>query len=373
MNRLFILLSIIIAIPSVKGQTVLTISGNGFRDGDSLVMRTVDRNHPGTSGRNAVWDFSNAEMGRVHTLHHRLFGDKFSTSEGCTLWRTVIHEDTLLLTGFENRHTLMEYDEPLPLLRYPFSFGDSVMGCFQGIGKWCDRTFMRVWGYGITRADAMGTLILPSCDTLRNVLRVHSVRRTWHFDYDSIHTWSILREVVRQEEMGGIVPNASKAVPVITDTYAWYAPGWRYPVFRMDASTDGMANKTFAVMYPPEVQIGLDYDMENDLLRQRMSISGGDGLSGYGTEESTKAMTAQTTSYDASTGTVTITFSLSRPASVHMLLSDVAGVAWRSTEQSYDNGGTFSLQFDCSGLPHGQYALRIMCGSDVVVEKFNVR
>ena len=63
---------------------------------------------------------------------------------------------------------------------------------------------MRVWGDGVTRADSEGTLILSSGDTLRHVLRVHSMRRTWQAGYDSIRTWGSLHNMVRQETREGL-------------------------------------------------------------------------------------------------------------------------------------------------------------------------
>ena len=89
----------------IKAQTTIALSNNGFRDGDSLVMRKVDGTLPGMSGRDAVWDFSDALTRRVHTLRYDLEGDSFSAHEDGTSWRTVVNDDTLWLTGFENRHT----------------------------------------------------------------------------------------------------------------------------------------------------------------------------------------------------------------------------------------------------------------------------
>lgn len=89
----------------IKAQTTIALSNNGFRDGDSLVMRKVDGTLPGMSGRDAVWDFSDAVTRRVHTLRYDLEGDTFSAHEGGTSWHTVVSSDMLWLTGFENRHT----------------------------------------------------------------------------------------------------------------------------------------------------------------------------------------------------------------------------------------------------------------------------
>lgn len=356
---------------NIYGQTSLTWAGNGFREGDSLVTRMVNNAQPGISGRDAVWEFSDKETGRAHILLYTADRDTLSAADGGTFWRTVLRDETLLLTGYENRHTFIEYNEPLPLIRYPFSYGDSIRGSFHGRGVWCDRTYMRVWGDGVTRADGEGTLILPSGDTLRHVLRLHSVRRTWHITYDTIRVWGSLLKVVRQEDSRGLEMNASKTTPVVSETYAWYAPGWRYPVLRIENVTDGMGSVALAVVYPPESQLNLDYDMENALLRQQLNKDGGQGQSDDN-DGSTNPLTSHSTSYDSSANTVTVSFTLSQSATVSLLLSDAAGIAWRSTEQSYDGGGSYSLSLNCAGLPHGQYALRITCGMEVFTKKFCV-
>ena len=361
----------IFTLSSTHGQTILTRAGNGFRDGDSLVMRRVESVSPDHVGRNAVWDFSDADTGRKHISQYIQYDDTISACDGGTSWRTVLRNDTLWLTGFENRHTLMEYDRPLPLLRYPFSYGDSIRGSFHGRGVWCDRTYMHVWGDGVTRADGEGTLILPTGDALRHVLRLYSVRRTWHIAYDTVRTWHRLRKVVRQETREGLALETTMTTPVVSETYTWFAPGWRYPVLRMENATDGIGSAALAVAYPPEAQLDLDYDMENALLRQRLETDGALGQS-CGDDESTNPLASHSTSYDSSTNTITVSFALSRPATVSLLLSDAAGIAWRSTEQSYDGGGSYALSLSCTGLPHGQYALRVTCGTEVINEKFNV-
>lgn len=52
------------------GQTSLTQANNGFRDGDSLVMKRVGVVYPGPAGGACVWDFSDAETGRKHISQH---------------------------------------------------------------------------------------------------------------------------------------------------------------------------------------------------------------------------------------------------------------------------------------------------------------
>ena len=61
--------------------------------------------------------------------------------------------------------------------------GDSISGVFHGIGSYCDRQKIRTFGSWFSIADAMGDLVLPSCDTLRNVIRVHMQQNTLCYFY----------------------------------------------------------------------------------------------------------------------------------------------------------------------------------------------
>ena len=363
---------ILTTVNDVQAQTILTEVLNAPRPGDSLVMRQLSNIPHLPAGHDVVWDISQYSPGESHSLLLTGSDSLSIATENGTSWRTTFHVDTLLLTGFENRLCLVEYDRFLPLLRYPFSYGDSIKGQFHGLGTWCGRRFMRVWGHGITRAENEGTLILPGGDTLRHVLMTRSVRRTYHITYDSIHTWEALRQAVARDSRDGMADTAGIA-PVVSETRSWYAPGWRYPVLRVDQSSDPLGSATLTLMYTPEAQQELDYDMANALVRQPLTMQGGSGLPEGEQKDSSNSMTSHTIGYDSSTNTVTVTFSLLRPASVSLLLSDVTGVVWRSTEQSYDVDGTYTLSLSCLGLPHGQYALRIMSGSDLYSETFSIK
>ena len=370
-KTVFLFLVVLLFVrPSVYSQAMLTSAANAARDGDSLVMRHLDVASPGSAGHGVVWDMSGADLGKRCILQYAADSCSQTAQGQYTSWRTVMHGDTLFLTGFENRHTLMEFDESLPLLRYPFAYGDSICGSFHGVGKWCDRSFMRVWGDGVTRADALGTLILPSGDTLSHVLRTHTLRRTWQASVDSVRTWDSLCDVVRQEDMRDAFPNVSGMEPVIDNTYAWYAPGWRYPVLQVEYIADMIGSALQAVVYPPDSQMELDYDMENALLRQSIEPKG--GFHFIGDDGDSHALIPRSFNIDSSAQVITVSFMLSGSANVSLQLSDSSGITWRRVAQTFDSGGAHSLIIRYTGLPHGQYVMCITCGSDVFTEKFKV-
>lgn len=45
-------------IISVQAQTVLQQENNLFRDGDAVLKQELHYKHPGRSGKNVIWDFS---------------------------------------------------------------------------------------------------------------------------------------------------------------------------------------------------------------------------------------------------------------------------------------------------------------------------
>ena len=366
-NIIIIVMALAAHLP-VQAQTAITRALNATRDGDSLVMSSLTDIPLLPVGHDVVWDLSQASPESSHTLFFTGEDSRAVATEGGTSWRTVIHGDTLLLTGFENRQCLMEYDKPLPLLRYPFSYGDSITGEFHGIGKWCDRRFMRVWGEGTTRAEGEGTLILPGGDTLRHVLMTRSLRRAYHITYDSIHTWDALLQAAARDSRGGLTDTAGIA-PVVTENHSWYAPGLRYPVLRAVRSSDPLGTTTLTVLYPPESQLELDYDMENALVRQSQEpwgTPGGAGDDGHG-----HLLVSHSLGTDPSAQEVTLHLTLSSPACVSLLIADASGIAWRTVSQAFGSGG-HSLSISYAGLPHGQYAVRVICGAETFSWKLTI-
>ena len=190
----------------------------------------------------------------------------------------------------------------------------------------------------------------------------------YHITYDSIHTWDALRQAVARDSGGGL-PDTAGIAPVVTETRSWYAPGWRYPVLRADQSSDPLGSATFAVLFPPESQLELDYDMENALVRQSPDFRGN---SHHTDDGGVHVLTSYSLSADPSAMELTLHLTLSGPACVSLLLSDASGITWRSASQAFDNGGDKLLTVSYAGLPHGQYAVRISCGTDTFTEKFRV-
>jgi len=188
----------------------LTSSRNYFRCGDKLTKQQVEFKDPGPAGKQIEWDFS-----MLNSIDEKYGLAYFGIAEGDTAdvigmehdtrYYYQLKNDTLWMTGYENRTTRMNFDQPEAQLHYPFHFGDSLRTTFSGKGLYCQKVDLVAKGETSVTIDATGLIITPTKDTINNVLRVKRLR-----SYTEIGVDSALLQLT---------------------TYSWYARGYRYPVF----------------------------------------------------------------------------------------------------------------------------------------------
>lgn len=277
------------------------------------------------------------------------------------------NKEKISIIGSENYMELMSYDMPETWLQFPMQKGDSISGYFNGTGKYCDRLFIRRFGTYMTKADAEGKLVLPSGDTLRNVIRLHTERwvgtvaapidtmkcKIPAFTVDSIITH--------------LAPDTAK---VREDVYRWYADGYRYPI--LESKAVSYLGKTLSEeMYfcPPEMQEQLAFDEENKKTRARLEKENDNGNGGSGKGNNSPKGFKYHISQDKGSGTVTVSYSSDADIRVDALLASSQGYVYRRASQS--DGSEITLSY--RGLPRGQYIIHITAGKEKFAEKFHVR
>lgn len=201
---------------SLLAQTVLTRSANELQVGNQVTLTRIDTVSPGSEGPNQVWDFSSANTFEDYVINFNADGAKpntaFSKNFACVEnnERTNYIQITptqRLYYGTSTEKGVIKFDQPLVELTYPFAYGSEVKGAMNGTFTRDDFT-VPITGVYSVKADAWGTLILPSGMKLDNVLRVTSIR-----EYD-------------QEFLGSDYHYTVKR-------YAFYAPGLRYAVLQI--------------------------------------------------------------------------------------------------------------------------------------------
>lgn len=252
-NKLFLFLAIqLLASAVCLSNKELTAELNALRPGDHVIKQQIEYVSPGSDGENVFWDFSSlAAREDDYTLFFLCESPddptRISGWEHQTRYSYRQTNDSLVMTGYRSRSAWMKYEQPEVQMVFPFAYGDSIKTPFRGEGRFFRDMELFASGYTSVEADARGTLITPANDTLKQTLRVKRVR---HYDF---------------------VGTEGDAMRL--ETYLWYAPGYRYPVFetyrsmvvRASACEEDYATAFF---FPLAGLEDLAEDAENEKIRE---------------------------------------------------------------------------------------------------------
>ena len=252
----------------------LSTDCNQLRGGDRLMKRMVTACEPGENGVQRVWDFGGLELRDAnYELKYVLQGtDTVIGTEHCTMYYYRTSGDSLFCLGYENPTTFIAYQKPELLLVFPVFQGRVVTDYFDGMGNYCERLEVWLRGKSTVTADASGVLILPGGDTLRKVLRTYTHKCIYQRMIPKVAIQDSLQIdtipfVLNRDSIEYLLTNDS--IRLETETWRWYADGYRYPVFETVKSTVykfGNAHEHFTASFvylPEEQYYDLPYDTDN--------------------------------------------------------------------------------------------------------------
>ena len=255
---------------SLSAQHSLQIEHNLPRAGDVIIKQQVEYKDPGRSGENVLWDFGKLKsvndeytlsysepvavndsmyiMGMDTILLKNLAdGSLLIGTEHNTMYYYYFTGNRWWVLGHENPATLLQYTKPLIAGAYPMQYGDTSRYDYESKGLYSSTVPFTANGKAQIHADAHGMMILPSGDTLRNVLRTHTVQS--------------IRQVFQTGDTA--VENHSSV-----QTCKWYSKGYRYPIFetiQTSVGVDETENVNFetAFFFPPQEHYYLEDDLDN--------------------------------------------------------------------------------------------------------------
>ena len=299
---------------------------------DSFLIYKVPYISVADSGRNCIWDFSNISTDSAEIITV----DYYRTSSVDTL-RYGMHrehanyyyryaQDTLWMTGYETSHTNVQYTSPLPCLRFPFAYGDSLCGIYSGKGQYCHRLPLALDGSYVIFADAKGRLVLPDM-TVDSVLRVHS---------QILYKESIYNRNYKENH------------------YQWYSPYCRYPLFEtvQTQAIEGKDTIIFATSYyfPQEEILHLPHrDKQDSLVEQVDSLI---------TDVAFMPNPVYTD--------LQVNYTLVRDARVYISVHYNGGVSTYQTSVHQEEEGFHSVTVNMAGMPVGAYVVYIYADDTVV-------
>lgn len=246
MRTSFVFLFLLLSNRLSCAQDYIDLMHNALRNGDVLNKEEAIFVTPGGRGTSQVWELGHYDKDG-ETIQQRIVssGDTVAIFETSLTHVLFMQDDALCYKSRQRPRTFMLFDTLLPVLRYPFHFGDSIYGHCSGAGR-DESTCISRSGWGYTVADGKG-ILTDGRDTLYNALRVHH-----HEDFtDTFFSADTVK------------------VRIVEDSYQWYVAGCRYPVqesrIRLVEEGDSLVpldSKTF--LFLPDAQYGLPYDPAND-------------------------------------------------------------------------------------------------------------
>ena len=284
----------------------------------------------------------------------------------------------------------MEYDQPELLLSLPLVYGSRYDGQFHGTSAYCEKVFSRTFGTYQVEVDGTGSMLLPTGGTLRHIFRVHATKLTSARFFPEVQRERMLKTFVDSIRFPADSIRLGVALDTLvmeTNTYRWYAEGYRYPILEV-ISTGFKGEKpwtTEAYYCSPEEQEQLD-DSDNELLRRELASNNGNGT---GTPSDGTAEDGDGTGKNGNSGngtgnllkdlnvsvnnnTITIEYTLLQDATVTALVCSVSGIVYRQQSQTGQAGDYSLMSIRCDGLHRGQYVLYLNVNGQVTSQTVNL-
>lgn len=352
------------------------MGSHAFRIGDKVTKQIVEDTPEGEPSENMVWDLRDlSDIEGNHRVSYTEVSGNDSLVAGIESSTRHYYEqrhDSLVSWGYENNLTKVRYDSPKLMLKTPLVYGTRHDGLFHGSYAYCEKLFGRLLGAYQVQVDGTGMMLLPSGDTLRHVSRVHLREKTALRCYPELSTAKQLRAYADSlPYTNDSIRMAMIADSLLTETntYRWYAAGYRYPILEV-VESEYQKGRVSSVAYycAPEEQEAL-YDEENEKVREELaaldSQKAGAGSNSNGQGNTQPSAMSR---YDVTVNgqTVTVDYDLSEGAMVKGLVCNVQGMVFRQQTQTHPAGEHYQIRLDCSGLCRGEYVLYLNVNGQVV-------
>lgn len=335
---------------AVRAQNVLTAEEHALRPCDKTERLQTEFFDVGNPGNGVVWDFSTLDTSSRKTITEYLGGTDSTVVEAAphSIRKYVLRNDSLFLCAYRNRLYDIEYSVPILEMVYPMQFGDTLYTYYSGNGLYSGKRQVETAGEARVSADAYGTLVMPSGDTLRNVVRIYTFKTS----------------TLWMPEPDKDVSDGNRKL-CVEENYKWYARGFRYPVVETVSESyyDGTAPvscRQAVFLYLPD-----DQQLLNDTVNMRILQE--DSLQ--------NSKSGDAFHYDVSVNgsNVTIGYSLDTTAHVSFIVSDTGGVVYRRSGYDCEAGRKYNATIDCGGMLCGEYVLYIYAGGQVYNSKIRLK
>ena len=288
-----------------------------LRGGDSIHYDFITATVPQSSSfSEQLWDFSNSKyLGQEKEVF--FVGNDSNRIK-------MIDKDAILDFSQDKEHLLLkhlqtpllniDFGNSFEYLKFPFPLNDSLVCQIEGKGTYCSKNKLVLSGTCCTKAMAKGKLIMPYNDSLNNTL------------------------LIQRNIVANIEASIKKGERKVLEQSFAYA-----------ANVEGMSHLE---------------DEQNKELKDKMR--------GISLESNTKQGDI---SYKVSVNgkKVCLSYSLVSDAQLRLLICNTSGMVFKSASLQRQAGNDYRQDFDCSGLPLGEYVLYIHVNDKAFSEKVHIK
>lgn len=254
-TRRIILYALLLACTNVYAQNILRLECNSYRDNDKIVYNVFNFENNAKYGDKKVWDISHCDISDTeYNIEYSIDDNDIYISNDKNKIKTFkLCSNLFFQCGEENRLLKLQYTKPKLSKAFPFQYGDSISGTFEGSGVYCEKYDTEVKGDVFVKAVGIGIMVINENDTLNDVLQ--------------IHTKSVKNIKMRNDTF---IPNTTDIKQEIEERDEWYAKGFRYPVLIAINNTSYYNHKPVA-SYKKSYLLSLcDYNILNDFANEKI-------------------------------------------------------------------------------------------------------
>lgn len=277
--RTYLILLVLVLLPMqthAQCDYALTREVNEPRHGDVLQRLSLE---PFVLLHNdnarMLWNFSDLIVGaESHPVTCKWWTDStYTLTENKEVTRYLYRNNSACVISQRSPAKRLSYLMAETTDCYPLTYQDSFGDYFYSEGTFDGNQYMRQSGYSNTTAIAMGCMITPDADSLRNVLLVSYVRNgITHIssNFEEAFSRSADSTLLSIDSINNSLHSDSITHGV--ETLRWYAQGFRYPVIEATKLTTfyyGVAVDSVMMAYyysPTRQKTDLVTDAMNDSL-----------------------------------------------------------------------------------------------------------
>lgn len=312
----------------------------------------VDGIDAGAAGDGCVWDFGGPEALCVHKVQTAGEDSVLAVTFMRNVYRYCLDGPVLRWQGFENRLTKLADSVGAPVMRFPFEYGDSIVGPINMEGRYSTDTQCMESGTLLHVADARGTVILPD-DTIRNVLRVKTVRSTRTLIADSVDR--------------AIMDAMADSLPVYVQTdYRWYSDRFALPLARRSDMTLVYGDSAVAL---GSLSLILEAAYLSVPSEESREDNGDDDAPGNYTQRRTQQSGGAVIGRHAD-GTIEVQYRLGAGAAMlETTVCDLGGRVYYHSSAENVEAGYRSETMALPGAAPGQYMLVVKTEEDILIKQ----